>query len=424
MSFMVLNTGRVASQFFYINLKIQSDIIMPSRYEFDYVVKSFLKRRYKSPLYKMKKKLKMELIQNPNAISGIVFHSLRRNLIYPLNSKRNVDFLKACQNILGIKVIFFPVRDLNAVYKSELNRQLARIVGDWSFPNTMNGWRYHWKMNHYNSLKTLALNDNNCFEYLPKKIIEDDLQNFSRKFIVERAKIYSLYKLYSNVFNNVKIFDYSHLFNSPDKVFEKMGKVAGFKVSNPSMIKTRLNGLANRFMLYNGFSIRIDMQTLREWKKKGINTEKRRNIYQNFSLKKIMMNDYNPFLLCCRFKFEIPEVIRVCEDWGQYQKLITLDDKLLPSVVETLGSKIAIGVQEDDKKNFSNDELNEMLKYIIDVICPRFNKNFEILMKYYKNYVYEKDLKQSNLYSQFKKENQSEYNEINKILNDSDFLIN
>ena len=44
---MVLNTGRVASQYFYINLKLQQHIIMPSRYQFDNVVKSFIKSEWK-----------------------------------------------------------------------------------------------------------------------------------------------------------------------------------------------------------------------------------------------------------------------------------------------------------------------------------------------------------------------------------------
>ena len=138
---MVLNTGRVASQFFYINLKLQPGIIMPSRYEFDHVVKSYIKRRYKKPLEKMKITKLTKLARNQNSVFGIVFHSARRNLIYPLNSQRNIDFLNACQNALDLDTIFFPVRDLNEVYLSEFNRQLARKVGDWSFPISMNGWR-------------------------------------------------------------------------------------------------------------------------------------------------------------------------------------------------------------------------------------------------------------------------------------------
>ena len=64
MSFMVLNTGRVASQYFYINLSLQPNIIMPSRYEFDYVAKSFIKRRYSIPLKNLAQ-YKENQIRNP-----------------------------------------------------------------------------------------------------------------------------------------------------------------------------------------------------------------------------------------------------------------------------------------------------------------------------------------------------------------------
>ena len=61
MSFMVVNTGRVASQYFYINLKLQPNIFMPSRYQFDFITKSFIKRRYHYPLKKLVKMKDHEL---------------------------------------------------------------------------------------------------------------------------------------------------------------------------------------------------------------------------------------------------------------------------------------------------------------------------------------------------------------------------
>lgn len=61
---MVLNTGRVASQYFYINLSLQPNIIMPSRYEFDNVAKSFIKRRYRSPLKNLAQYRENELRKN------------------------------------------------------------------------------------------------------------------------------------------------------------------------------------------------------------------------------------------------------------------------------------------------------------------------------------------------------------------------
>ena len=85
MSFMVVNTGRVASQYFYINLKLQPNIFMPSRYQFDYITKSFIKRRYHNPLkklvmlkkttivYKFSGDLKFLQLQNLNDKSIMIF---------------------------------------------------------------------------------------------------------------------------------------------------------------------------------------------------------------------------------------------------------------------------------------------------------------------------------------------------------------
>ncbi len=167
MSFMVVNTGRVASQYFYINLKLQPDVIMPSRYQFDHVVKSFIKRRYKKPLKDFKRFRKKQLQQNPNSAFGIVFHSARRNLIYPLSSERNVDFLKACRDALALDTIFFPSRAPHAVFRSELNRQLARGAGDWVFPIGMNGWRKKWKLSDCDTLKNQPLMNNDFLGFLP-----------------------------------------------------------------------------------------------------------------------------------------------------------------------------------------------------------------------------------------------------------------
>ena len=153
MSFMVLNTGRVASQYFYINLSLQPNVIIPSRYAFDYVAKSFIKRRYYKPLTKLIEIKEYELSRKPGSSFGIVFHSARRNLIYPLNSKKNIEFLKALRDDLELNTIFFLFRAPDKVFKSEMNRQLARTVGDWSFPIGLNGWKKKWNLSQFKALK-------------------------------------------------------------------------------------------------------------------------------------------------------------------------------------------------------------------------------------------------------------------------------
>ena len=41
---------------------------------------------------------------------------------------------------------------------------------------------------------------------------------------------------------------------------------------------------------------------------------------------------------------------------------------------------------------FTKEEINEMIKTIRLVICPRFDKNFKILFDYYRNNVYQKEI--------------------------------
>ena len=181
MSFMVVNTGRVASQYFYINLKLQPNVFMPSRYQFDFIAKSFIKRRYHYPLKKLVKMKDHEFSRRPGLCLGIVFHSARRNLVYPLNSQRNSDFLKILRDDLELNTIFLPMRDPDKVFKSEMNRQLARIVGDWSFPPGLNGWQKKWSLNQCKELKKQELNHDGWAGFLPQKIDQENLKKASKK---------------------------------------------------------------------------------------------------------------------------------------------------------------------------------------------------------------------------------------------------
>jgi|LWDU01.1.fsa_nt_gi hypothetical protein len=423
MSFMVVNTGRVASQYFYINLKLQQNVIMPSRYQFDHVVKSYIKRRYKKPLYQFKKYQIQQLEKTPDAAFGIVFHSARRNLIYPLNSNRNINFLTELRDELGLETIFFPVRDPKAVFRSELNRQLARGLGDWSFPEGMNGWRKKWQLSEFALHTEQLLPHDDWSNYLPSHVDERDLKEISRKFIVETGKIFSLYELFSKIFPIVKIFDYKHLFDSPELVFEKIGHIAGFSLSDRSLVNTRLNGLANRFMLYNTFTLVVDNQTRKIWEDTGIQIgEKDGLIHEKISLKKIIIEKQNPFTRTCRFKFEIPQVLPVCEDWGRYRQVSLVSNSELRSARKILGSNIAIGAHADDLGNFSHGELDAMVKVIHRVICPGFEKNFQIMHEYYQKNVYYKDSPTGDLYKKFWKNCEHEYEKMNCILSTKDFL--
>ena len=423
MSFMVLNTGRVASQYFYINLKLQPNIIMPSRYQFDNVVKSFIKRRYKKPLKNLIQYRNNEIERKPGSSFGIIFHSARRNLLYPLNSKKNMEFLKVCRNELELDTIFFPVRNPDKVFKSELNRQLARIIGDWSFPIGMNGWRNKWILNDCKMLEEEPLLHHDCFDFLPKEFNQKDLKDSSRNFIIHTGRIYSLYSVFKKVFENVKVFDYDHLFHSPRKIFTGMGNEKGFSFSDFSLVNMKLNSLPNRFMLYNTFTLEVDSQTQKIWQNKGISNKMNIGIKQKISLKRILRDKQNPFFRSCRFKFEIPEVMRVCEDWGKYEKIDLVSENIMPSTQNAIGTQIGIGIHSNDKSMFSQEEIHEMLKTIYLVICPRFDKNFKILIDYYKTSIYHSEIPIDKFYDDFKKINKQEFSNIEKVFQKSETLL-
>ncbi|MBA65182.1 MAG: hypothetical protein CMG55_05210 [Candidatus Marinimicrobia bacterium] len=423
MSFMVLNTGRVASQYFYINLKMQKNVIMPSRYKFDKVVKSFIKRRYTKPFKNFINYQKQSLQKRPDSIFGIVFHSARRNLIYPLNSDRNIEFLKVCRDELDLNTIFFPVREPDKVFHSELNRQLARLAGDWSFPLGMNGWRKIWKINDCINLENETIDPDEVSGFLPNKITQNDLKQFSRDFIIVNSKIFSLYKLFKKVFDNVIVFDYSYLFKSPELVFSSMAKEAGFSISDLSLTQTRLNSLPNRFMIYNSFTLQIDKKTQIDWEKRGIKRTINDGLRQKISFNKIFREKQNPFLRFCRFKFEISKVISICEDWGKYKPLVPIPTNLMPFTQRAIEAELSLGLHSDDILFFSKDELDEIHKIIFAIICPRFDMNFKILFDYYKNNVYYKDIPTGKLYDNFIKINKQEFININQLLQSSRFLL-
>ena len=409
MSFMVVNTGRVASQYFYINLNLQPNIFMPSRYQFDHIIKSFIKRRYHYPLKKLVKIKENELSKRPESCLGIVFHSARRNLVYPLNSQKNSDFLKILRDALELNTIFFPVRNPDKVFKSEMNRQLARIVGDWSFPLGLNGWQKRWRLNQCNELKKQDLCHDGLAGFLPQKIDHKNLKDTSKKFIINTAKIFSLYELFDKIYDNVKIFESESLLNYPEKVFKSMAEEKGFSFTDFSLINAKLNSLPNRFLIYNNFTLVVDSETQKVWNDMGISKELKFGFKQKSPLKRLLIEKQNPFLRSCRMKFEIPEVMSVCEDWGKYEQIGLVPERKMPTTYDAVNANIAIGMHCDDLSMFNDQEIKDMIKTIHSVICPRFDKNFKILLDYYKNHVYVQKIPNGDFYKLFKKANYQEF---------------
>ena len=91
----------------------------------------------------------------------------------------------------------------------------------------------------------------------------------------------------------------------------------------------------------------------------------------------------------------------------------------MPQAHDAIGSIIGIGIHCDDRPIFSKEDIDEMIKTIRLVICRRFDKNFKILLDYYRNNVYHQEIPIGNFYNDFKKDNKQEFLNIKNILKNS-----
>ena len=67
--------------------------------------------------------------------------------------------------------------------------------------------------------------------------------------------------MFDSIYNNVKVFEFEHLYNSPENVFKSMAEEKGFSFTDFSLVNAKLNSLPNRFLLYNNFTVEVDGET-------------------------------------------------------------------------------------------------------------------------------------------------------------------
>ncbi|NIP73418.1 MAG: hypothetical protein GWO16_10490 [Gammaproteobacteria bacterium] len=382
---MVVNTGRAASRAFYINLKIQPDVIVPSRHSFDRAVKLFIKMRSGAALGRIARWYREQLRDRPEAVMGIVFHSVRPNLRCPYHSRRNVAFLSAVRDLLDVDTVFFPVREPRTLFLSELNRRMAKKVHDWSFPKGMNGWKRRWWLSELACPGPLQ----DASAYPRPWVSEAALQKLSQKISVRTGKVFSLYELFSSVFDRVLIFDYEEFIEDPAALFAKMGERGNFCFTDRSLVHTRLNSLANRFLIYNPFEINLGRWSPQTPESVGPGGWARKAGVKPFARRRRAVSSRcKPFRRRCRCRFEIPEVLTVCEDWGEYQQVPADCASRLKSVSEALGSHVALGVREADALHLSGEELDLLGSGVSRSIAPRFAANFQIMNRFYREHVH------------------------------------
>ena len=169
-----------------------------------------------------------------------------------------------------------------------MNRQLARIVGDWSFPPRIKWLAKEVEFKSMQRVKRARFKTRWMAGFLPQKI-DQNLKEFSKKFIINTAKIFSLYNLFDKIYDNVKVFEFEQLFNSPKNVFKGMAEEKGFSFTDFSLINARLNSLPNRFLIYNSFILEVDSETQNAGLIWGISEEskfgfKHKSPFRDFSL--------------------------------------------------------------------------------------------------------------------------------------------
>jgi len=264
--------------------------------------------------------------------------------------------------------------------------------------------------------ESILVNDADPSEYFSKPVTEVDLWKISEKISIRTGKIFSLYELFSKVFNKVLVFNYRELIENPEAIFERMGKQGGFQFIDRTLVHTRLNSLANRFLLYNSFDVSLGWRTETFLKKSGLNFDYKSGLLRFFRLlRSSMPRVHLRFGRHCRFRFEIPEVIPICEDWGKHQQVSVVPASTMKSVIKALGSDLALAVRVDDANNLYDKELDALATAVSRVIAPRFDLNFQIMYKFYRENVYLRDVQINELYNIFWTECEKEYEKLWKM---------
>ena len=155
----------------------------------------------------------------------------------------------------------------------------------------------------------------------------------------------------------LKVFEFEHLFNDPENVFKSMAEEKGFSFTDFSLINAKLNSLPNRFLLYNNFTLEVDSETQKCWNDMGISKKIKFGFKQKSPLKRLLIDNQNPFVRSCRMKFEIPEVMSVCEDWGNYEQIGLVKERTMPVTCDAVNANIAIGMHSDDVPIFTAQEI-------------------------------------------------------------------
>lgn len=393
MSFMVVNTGRSASRAFYLILNSQPGLIMPSRYALDAAVYVLSKTQSKL-IFRLIIRLCLRAAANGKQVQpGFVFHSPRRWLVDPVESPRNIALLSAIRDVLDVDTVFFPVRLPKSLFLSELNRQMASKVGDWAFPESASGWRRRW--NPADLLQCFPWKKGDVESCFAKALVSVNYSMLAESVNNHTGKMLSLYKLFSTVFNCVRVFRYEDFIKDAELILRKMSVCAGFGFTDLALVHAKLNGLGNRLLVYNRFLVDSD----------------------SLAFLKTPRSRYKAPGRSCRFRFEASSVIPICEDWGCLQRVPVECERAMPEVSRVLQNQPALAVLACDGKRLHRTELASIGNRVVEAIAPGFDETFAEVYRAYKEKVYFSELP-SDLFQVFSSSQQQEYESLWEAVSD------
>lgn len=430
-NFMIINSGRAASRAFYLNFKKQNNFITISRYLLDEAITSFIEHDDLRLLKKCINDLKFQqsILNFPICI---VIHGLRPRLKFPFNDKKNIKLLNILKTELNIEKVFIPVREPEELLLSEINRLLALAAGDWTFPLHLTGWKHQFDFKdligntftpmpeRYEKLRDLLLNKIENYSVVSEKKIsffdkvqnifcdigslrqtpkdlphrsgqaENKLSDMARKIRIRSGKLFSIFTLFNDVFNDVYTFDYKLLITHPCELFNTISDCVGTTFQDESLADTKMNSIRNRFLINNSFFIKV-------------------------------------FDVPIRFRLEIDGIIDICDDWELYSKLPHDFSDILAPIENDLKAKIVLGINSNYRDKLPAHchhffQKTRFAEEIANTVLLIFVSNYTLVKKIYTSDIYLQKLPES-VFKIFMDENSSEYEKIENLPAQHQFKI-
>lgn len=366
MSFLIVNSARAASRAFHLNLRRQPGIMAFSRHQFDRATRQYIRLNNRVPLNELLKIWRTARDASGDRLQlGMTHHAPRLDLVQPYESAINQSFLRYVRDGFGINHIFFVVRPAEEAFLSELNRAIAKRLGDWTFVSKNNSWPRRVPLESAMKLE-LPMQD----ETIQTRLPEQEMVALAHEATANIGKVFDLYHVFKSVFSNVHLIPYSRLISEPHELFAEIADIAGFEFADHTLVDVKLNGLANRLLLRNPLTVLADNIAY---------------LKNRFHPRSLIRRSRVPLEL----RFELRDAIEVCNDWGNHVPLDLDCTELLPTVHEDLKTPLGLGLEVSGYGRLSSAartiwQSPVFLSDFIGSIAPVFDRNYALTRSVYR----------------------------------------